>query len=219
MSRFALDRASVDYKEARVRLLAAEEALRDRAVAVAALRRRLPADTPVRRDYAFTEAVDGRERTVRLSELFGAHETLLLVHFMWAPGDEAPCPMCALWADGYNAVQEHLQQRTAFAVAAGKDIGAMAAFAAGRGWTGARFVSTGGASFNRDFGMEDADGSQLPGVSVFARAADGGVRHFYTVSAILGDDSYRGMDPMSPVWNFFDLPPQGRGGFVPALDY
>ena len=219
MARFSLDRASAEYKELRARLLAAEEALRDQAETVAALRRQLPADTPVGQDYAFTESVDGRERTVRLSDLFDGHETLLLVHFMWAPKDDSPCPMCTLWADGYNAVQRHLRQRTAFAVAARKDSASIAAFAAGRGWADTRFVSTGGTGFNRDFGMEDADGNQLPGVSVFASAADGGVRHFYTVSAILGDDSYRGMDLMSPVWNFFDLLPQGRGDFMPTLGY
>ena len=95
MSRFALDHASADYKEARARLLAAEEALRDRAEAVAALRRALPADTPVPQDYAFTELAGGGRRTVTLSGLFGAQPTLILMHFMWAPADDEPCPMCA----------------------------------------------------------------------------------------------------------------------------
>lgn len=219
MSRFALDHASAEYKEARARLLAAEEALRDRAEAVAALRRALPADTPVTEDYAFTELVGGGRRTVTLSDLFGAQPTLILMHFMWAPADDDPCPMCALWADGYDGIQPHLRQRTAFAVAVKKDIESMAAFAARRGWTGLRLVSSAGTNFNRDFGMEDEDEGQRPGVSVFIRAEDGSVRHFYTVSAGLGDGSFRGMDLLSPVWNYLDLLPHGRGDFMPKLAY
>jgi len=219
MSRFALDHASDAYKQQRAALLAAEEALRDQVEKVAALRRSLPNDTPVPEDYTFTELVDGAARPVRLSDLFGDHDVLTIVHYMWAPKDANPCPMCSLWTDSYNAVQEHLQQRTAFAVAAKKDIETLAAFAREKGWTGTRFVSTGGTSFNSDFGMEDADDSQRPGVSVFTKAADGSVRHFYTISAIMGEGSYRGMDLTSPVWSYFDLLPEGRGDFMPRFAY
>lgn len=219
MTRFALDHASDAYKQARTRLLEAETALRDQVETVAALRRDLPEDTPVAEDYAFTEIVDGAPRTVHLSDLFGDRETLMIVHYMWAPKNERPCPMCSLWTDSYNAVQKHLQQRTSFAVAAKKDAETLSAFAQQKGWTDTRFVSTGGTSFNRDFGMEDADENQDPGVSVFTRDRDGTIRHFYTISAIMGPDSYRGMDLTSPVWNYFDLLPQGRGDFMAKFAY
>lgn len=219
MSRFALDHASDAYKSARASLLAAEEALRDQAEKVAAMRRRLPQDTPVPEDYAFTELADGREKKVKLSELFGDSDTLIVAHYMWAPKDDNPCPMCSLWTDGYNAVQKHLRQRTSFVVAAKKDIKSIAAFAETRGWSNTRFVSTGGTGFNSDFGMEDGDENQFPGTSVFTRDADRTIRHFYTISAIMGEDSYRGMDLTSPVWNYFDLLPKGRGDFMPKLAY
>lgn len=219
MTRFALDHASDTYKTARTDLLKAEMALRDQAEAVAALRRKLPADTPVTEDYAFTEMVDGAPQAVTLSDLFGDRDTLMVAHYMWAPKSAAPCPMCSMWTDSYNAVQKHLNQRTSFVVAAKKDAATLSGFAQEKGWTETRFVSTGGTSFNRDFGMEDEDENQDPGVSVFTRDKDGSIRHFYTISAIMGPDSYRGMDLTSPVWNYFDLLPQGRGDFMPSFAY
>ncbi len=92
-------------------------------------------------------------------------------------------------------------------------------FADGRGWRNLRLLSSGGTSFNRDFGMEDEDGNQLPGVSVFLKGDDGTVRHFHTLCAIMGEGHYRGMDLLSPVWNLFDLLPQGRGDWLPRLAY
>ena len=67
--------------------------------------------------------------------------------------------------------------------------------------------------------METDSGAQLPGLSVFVKDADNSVRHYYTVSAIMGDDHYRGMDLLTPVWNMLDLLPGGRGDWFPSLDY
>ena len=58
-------------------------------------------------DYEFKTL----EGTVRLSELFGDHEGLIVVHNMGPP-----CPGCTLWADGYNGMYHHVVTRTAFAV-------------------------------------------------------------------------------------------------------
>ena len=58
----------------------------------------------------------------------------------------------------------------------------------------------------------------MPGVSVFERGADGQLTHFYSVCAV-GPDGGRMMDLVSPIWNFFDLTPQGRGDFFPSLPY
>ena len=35
----------------------------------------------------------------------------------------------------------------------------------------------------------------------------------------MGDDHYRGVDLLSPVWNMLDLLPQGRGNFMPSVEY
>ena len=46
-------------------------------------------------DYEFTNT----EGKVRLSELFGQHEDLILIHNMGVS-----CSYCTLWADGYNGI-------------------------------------------------------------------------------------------------------------------
>ncbi len=45
------------------------------------------------------------------------------------------------------------------------------------------------------------------------------MRNFYSGGAIMGEDEYRGMDLLSPVWNYYDLLPEGRGEWFPQLDY
>ncbi|HEX9648854.1 MAG TPA: DUF899 family protein [Alphaproteobacteria bacterium] len=220
MERFSLDSASKAYRARREELRQAEIALKDQVEKVAALRRALPADTPVKEDYAFTEAGPKGTRTVRLSELFApGHDALVVYHYMWAPADDAPCPMCTMWTDGYNAVAPHVTRTAPMVVVTKQDAARMLAFAEKRGWRNLRVVSSGSNSFNRDFGMEDAEGHQMPGVSVFLKGKDGRVRHFYTMSAIMGDDNYRGMDLLSPVWNMLDLLPQGRGEWFPSVAY
>src|SRR5262249_17757067 len=87
------------YRTPRDQLLAAELALREQTENVAALRRKLPLGGPVPEDYVFEEGPrDYRDtqtvRDVRMSELFGDKPTLILVHFMFNPSKDLPCPMC-----------------------------------------------------------------------------------------------------------------------------
>ncbi len=48
---------------------------------------------------------------------------------------------------------------------------------------------------------------------------DGTVRHFCTNGASMAEGHWRGMDLFSPVWNLFDLLPEGRGEWWPSLAY
>ena len=45
------------------------------------------------------------------------------------------------------------------------------------------------------------------------------ILHFYSQSADLGPDGYRGMDLLSPAWHYLDLTPAGRGEWYPSLRY
>src|SRR3546814_8995901 len=70
---------SAEYREARNALLEAEIALRAQAEAVAAQRRRLPPGGKVPEDYVFERlGENGMPEKVRMSELFGPHDTLIL---------------------------------------------------------------------------------------------------------------------------------------------
>src|SRR5689334_15432941 len=98
------------YRRLRNDLLQAETALKDQRERVAELRRQLPVGAPVAVDYVFHEgpadisddSPDGI-REVRLSELFTpGKDSLIVDHMMWDPRVQVPCPMCNMWADGYN---------------------------------------------------------------------------------------------------------------------
>lgn len=221
-----LPNASVEQRERREELLAAEVALNEQREKVAALRRRLPLDTPVEEDYVFAEGPadltqnePGDMVETRLNELFApGKDSLILIHFMFAEAADNPCPMCSMWTDGYDAVAEHVAQNANLVLVAKAEIGRLRAFAARRGWRRLRLLSSHDTSFNADFGMED-DFSQWPGVSVFRKGDDGRVYHFYTGTAPIGPAFGRGIDLLSPVWHFLDLLPEGRGDWYPSLNY
>ncbi|MGI9430872.1 MAG: DUF899 family protein [Myxococcota bacterium] len=212
---------SPEYRKVRDELLEAEIALRDQRERVADLRRQLPTDT-VSDDYAFTEgprdlaAGDAPTSEVRLSELVDPERPLLLMHFMFGGAQENPCPMCSMWADGYDGVVRHLETRANFAVVVAGDLAVFREWARARGWKNLRILSSEGTTFKRDLGTETDSGQPIPAVSVFTRGSDGTPRHFYTGSAFLAPGQFRGMDLLSPVWNYFDLLPEGRGDFMPS---
>ncbi len=217
---------SPEYRKARAELLEAEIALKEQRERVAEMRRKLPRDTPLATDYALEEGprdlAAGDEPVARrsVSELLDpSGKPLVLMHFMFGGKQESFCPMCTMWADGYDGVVPHLEQHVDFGVVVAGELSAMRAHARARGWKNLRVFSSSGSSFKRDFGMEDEEGGQMPGVSVFVRGDDGSARHFYTGGALMAPGHFRGMDLLSPVWNFLDLTPEGRGEWFPALAY
>jgi len=215
-----------EYRRLRNELLDAEIALKDQREQVAALRRRLAPGTPVAADYAFREGPadladdSGAVRETRLSELFApGKDELILIHYMFGADADTPCPMCTMWADGYDAVAPRVGDKVNFALVAKAEIGKLRAWARGRGWRRLRLLSSHDSPFNRDFQVESESGGQRPGVSVFTRGADGEIRHVYTTEASLGPGHHRGIDLFTPVWNLFDLLPGGRGSWMPKLSY
>lgn len=210
---------SPKYAKLREELQQAEVALRDQRERVAALRRALPRDHFVE-DLVFQELRDGQPAPVTLSELFNdPAKPLILMQFMYGKSQESPCPMCTAFADGYDGAMPHITETANFAVLVAGDIAAFVDYARERGWQHLRLVSAGDADLKRDLGFEDADGRQNPGVSIFERHADGRVSHFYSQSALLGAEGFRGMDLLSPIWHFLDLLPEGRGDFFPSRSY
>ncbi len=155
-----------------------------------------------RRQVAETEVPDyqlaGRDGPVRLGELFGERDQLIVIHNMGFA-----CPYCTMWADGFNGLLPHIEERAAFVVVSPDDAGRQVAGAAQRGWR-FRMVSSGGSSFGKDMGFEADDGSPKPGVSTFVRAGDGTIRRHD--SAPFGPG-----DKFCAVWSFVDLLPRVEG--------
>src|SRR3984893_4013809 len=216
-----------EYRKLRDQLLDAEIALKDQRESVAALRRQLPMGPAVETDYVFREGPADIYaespplfKDVRLSELFAPSKDRLIVdHMMWGPNDKSACPMCTMWADGYNAIAPHVSQKANFVLVAKVEIGKLRECARQRGWDQIRLLSSGQSSFNADFHVEDERG-QHPGVSVFSREPDRKIHHFYTTEASLrpganNNPHHRGIDLFCPVWNLLDLLPEGREDWVP----
>lgn len=204
------------YREVRDRLLREEIALRDQRERVAELRRSLPLDTPIQ-DYRLR---DGAGKEVPLSQLFvRPDKPLVLYQYMYGGAQTAPCPMCTLLVDSLSGLGPHLDQVVNFAVVAAAGFDDFAAWAKTRGWSDLRLLSCKDTTLKRDLGFEDADGGQLPGMTVVVRGTGGDLRHAYSGSAVLGDDRHRGLDLFMPLWHLLDLTPDGRGQWWPALSY
>lgn len=203
-----------DYDAAREELREAELALMLQRESVAALRRGLPPGPEVD-NYVFGSA-DG---DVRLADLFTEpNRPLVLYHFMFGGKQESPCPMCSMWADGWNAVDHHVGQNVDFALVTNATVEENSQLAADRGWTNLRWLSAAGSPFKADFGSEDADRNQSPFFTVFD-VEDGVSRLSYSGGAHIAGEHWRGVDLLSPVWHFLDLTRVGRGDWMPSLEY
>jgi predicted dithiol-disulfide oxidoreductase (DUF899 family) len=216
-------------------LLEEEIELRRRMEAVAATRRELPPGGVVPEDYVFQGAPQGgAPAEVRLSELFApGKDSLAIYSFMFPrdPGDdspgpasgrtarlplhEGPCPSCTALLDQLDGAAEHASQHLNLAVVAKAPLARVLAFAEERGWRRLRLLSSAANSYNRDYHAETADGAQRPMLTVFHR--DGGViRHFWSSEIFYAATEPR-QDPrhvgtLEPLWNLFDLTPEGRPG-------
>jgi len=213
------------YREARDELLAEEIELRRRTEAVAARRRSLPLGGEVPEDYAFEESAGeaGAARQVRLSELFGDKDTLVLYSYMFGPQMAQPCSSCTSILDALDGEAPHVTERVSLAVVAKSPIERIERFARDRGWRHLRLLSSAGNTYKRDYHGEGANGDQLPMLNVFVRR-DGRVYHAYGTEVLFveadpGQDR-RHVDPIWPLWNLFDLTPDGRGEtWRPRISY
>lgn len=218
---------SSEYRRLRNELLAAEIELKDQRERVAQLRRQLPMGAAVKQHYIFREGPgDLRDNDpshffdTPLSTLFQEGKNSLLVdHLMYAPKNERACPMCSMWADGYDGIAHHVGDKVNFVLVARAPLEKLRAWGQRRGWSKIRLLSSFANSFNRDFNVEASDDDQHPAVSVFKRLPNGEIHHFYTTEGSLGGGHHRGIDLFSPVWNLLDLLPEGRENWMPQHFY
>jgi predicted dithiol-disulfide oxidoreductase (DUF899 family) len=199
---------------------------------VAAARRALPPGGRAE-NYVFDgTGADGIPAAVRLSELFApGRDSLLLYSFMFPrdpqdarPGPERgqtallplaerPCPSCVALLDQLDGAAKHATQILNFAVVAKAPLSRVVAFAEERGWRHLRLLSSAGNTYNRDYRAETAEGLQQPMLNVFHR--DGTkIRHSWASElfyATVGEGQEpRHLGTLEPLWNLFDLIPEGR---------
>jgi predicted dithiol-disulfide oxidoreductase (DUF899 family) len=205
-----------EWLKARLQLLNDEKALAQQADQVAAKRRELPW-VKLDVDYVF-ESEGG---AVSLSSLFEGRSQLIVQHFMFGPDWEAGCPFCSFWADGYDPVIIHMNQRNvSFAVVSRAPIEKLQAYRQRMGWS-FKWVSALNNNFNHDFNVsvtaEETEAgrttynfrdvaphsSEMHGISVFYKDEMGQVYHTYSAYA-------RGVERMNAAYAYLDLVPKGR---------
>lgn len=208
------------YRTAREKLLRREMKLRHQIEAVAAERRKLPLGGVVAEDYVF----DSADGPVRLSALFAeGKDTLLVYSYMFGPQMAAPCVSCTSILDSLEGEAPHVMQRVSLAVVAKSAIDRILDFTRARGWRNLQLLSSAGNTYNRDYHGESESGAQLPMMNVFVRR-NGRIHHTYGTEMIFapnerGQDG-RHVDSFWPLWNLFDLTPDGRGtSWYPRLRY
>jgi len=203
------------WTAARKKLLAKEKEFTRLRDELSEQRRALPWER-VGKEYAF----DGPKGRQALTDLFDGRRQLIVYHFMFGPEGE-PCRSCSFWADNFNGIIAHLNQRDVTFVAISRaPLPKLQAFAKRLGWS-FPWLSSGGSDFNYDYNVsfrsEDIAGgktvynygpnememSDLPGISVFYRDESGAVFHTYSCYA-------RGLDMLNNAYHYLDLVPKGR---------
>jgi len=208
---------SAEYRAARNALLTEEIELRRHIERVAALRRNLPPGGEIPEDYVF-ESADG---PVRISQLFGNKDTLVIYSMMFAPQRERACPMCTAMLTSWEGTARNLRERVALAVTARSPIERLLGFKTERGWKNLRIYSDTAGNYTRAYVSPDDD--DMPALNVFAR--DGStIRHFWSgeMSGEMADPRQdpRGAPDLDPLWTILDLTPAGRGeSWYPQLEY
>lgn len=184
----------------RAEIMKAEKALMRQIAEVAKLRLKAKPE-PV--EDAVFEGKGGR--SVHLSDLFGDKDELLLVHNMGRG-----CPYCTFWADGFNGLLPHLEDRAAFAVATPDPIEKQSEFAKGRGWDFTMVRDPKGA-FSAAMGY-GSDGGIWPGCTTFRKRKDGAIERIAFTPFGPGD-------LYNPAFHLFALLPGGTGDWVAKFRY
>ena len=205
-----------DWVEARKSLLIKEKeftVLRDQ---LNQQRRELPWKA-VNKEYLF-EGPNGKET---LTELFDGRSQLIVYHFMFDPSWDAGCPHCSFWADNFNDIIVHLNQRdVTMVVASMAPYSKLAEYERRMGWD-FKWVSSYDSDFNFDFdvsftpeeldkkeafynyNLQDTNSPEREGVSVFYKDPASQVFHTYSAYA-------RGIDMLNVAYHYLDLVPKGR---------
>lgn len=205
-----------DWLNARKELLAREKEFTQARDQLSAQRRNLPC-VKVDKEYRF----EGPNGTESLSDLFERRSQLLVYHFMFDPDWNEGCKSCSFWADNYDGIIVHLNNRDVTMIMISKaPLEKLNAFKKRMGWN-FKWVSSFGSDFNRDYNVsftaEELEqgkayynyklgtfpAKEAPGISVFYKNENGDIFHTYSCYA-------RGLDMLNGAYHFLDLVPKGR---------
>jgi len=153
-------------------------------------------------DYTF---LNQSNETVSLSKLFGEKDELIMPFNMGKK-----CSYCTLWADGYNGLINHLEDRAAFVVVSPDSPEIQQEFASSRNWA-FTLVSSQNMDFYKEMDMLGKDGT-LPGVVTFIKNENGDI--FRYAKSFFGPG-----DNFCTMWDFNDLLPIQEETWAPKYTY
>ena len=206
-----------EWTEARRKFLDREKELTQLQEKISEERRALPW-VKVEKEYTF-EGPNGPET---LADLFEGRSQLVVYHFMFDPRNKEGCHGCSFWADNFNPIIVHLNQRDVTMVAVSRaSLKKLDAFKARMGWN-FKWVSCGESDFNYDYHVSFTAEEQkrgranynykadhqiwmrdMPGASVFYRNKAGEIFHTFSCFS-------RGIDMQNTAYQYLDLVPKGR---------
>jgi predicted dithiol-disulfide oxidoreductase (DUF899 family) len=156
-----------------------------------------------------------------LSDLFDGRTQLIVYHFMYDPNWDAGCPSCSFWADNFNGIVVHLNQRDVTMIAVSRaPYSKIEEYKKRMGWN-FKWVSSYDNDFNFDYhvsftpkelsekkafynyNLQDTHSQAREGVSVFYKDTADHVFHTYSAYA-------RGIDVLNVAYHYLDLVPKGR---------
>jgi len=205
-----------EWLQARTEFLAKEKEFTRLRDELSQQRRDLPWEE-ITKNYTF----EGPKDKETLSDLFEGRSQLIVYHFMFGPDWQGGCPHCSFWADNFNPIIVHLNNRDVTMLAISRaPYSKIDAYKKRMGWS-FKWVSSAGTDFNFDFQasfpVEDLKkghvvynyaerpekSSEREGISAFFRDPSGRIFHTYSTYA-------RGIDLMNTAYNYLDLAPKGR---------
>jgi predicted dithiol-disulfide oxidoreductase (DUF899 family) len=171
----------------------------------------------VDKEYVF----DGPTGKQTLSELFDGRSQLIVYHFMYDPSWNAGCSSCSFWADNFDGICIHLNQRDVTMMAVSRaPYNKIETYKKRMGWK-FKWVSSYNTDFNYDYHISFTSeelaknkvfynyidqvnpGKEREVVSIFYKNSSGKIFHTYSTYA-------RGIDILNTAYNYLDLVPKGR---------
>lgn len=171
----------------------------------------------VTKQYLF-EGPNGKQT---LAELFDGRSQLIVYHFMFDPIWDEGCPHCSFWADNFNQIIVHLNQRDVTMIAVSRaPYSKLVSYETRMGWD-FKWVSSYKTDFNFDYNvsftqenldknkafynydLQDTHSLEREGVSIFYKDSRGRIFHTYSAYA-------RGIDMLNVAYHYLDLVPKGR---------
>ncbi|MBC8197503.1 MAG: DUF899 family protein [Candidatus Marinimicrobia bacterium] len=146
------------------------------------------------------------KKIVKLSTLFDEKKELLISFNMGKK-----CKYCTLWADEYNGIIQHLENRSPFFVVSPDSIETQKEFSKSRNWK-FKMLSCQNMEFYKELGFYDGIDGTWPGVACLIKDDDENI-YLYSKSYYGPGDNFCSM------WDFNDLLPPQKTPWSPKYNY